>query len=190
MSSTPQDILDRIQKARKEGRKELNLDYQRYLGYPALSEIPSEVFELEHLEDLNLANNQIKALPADLHQLQNLKRLDLRGNPLETAPDVAGLVLDYSVYRRFETQLHPKQVRGLKVTSDEVPHLNEVSIFETIVELDLSDNGLTELPEALGSIRLEAYCFMGLNCENKPNQSHFVLRMHDIVFNINSLMLN
>jgi len=168
MSSTPQDILDRIQKARKEGRKELNLDYQRYLGYPALSEIPSEVFELEHLEDLNLANNQIKALPADLHQLQNLKRLDLRGNPLETAPDVAGLVLDYSVYRRFETQLHPKQVRGLKVTSDEVPHLNEDAIFETIVELDLSDNGLTALPESISQLTNLTTLYLGGNPLETP----------------------
>ena len=91
MSSIPQDILDLIQEARKEGRKELNFDYYDYLPYPALSEIPSEVFELKHLEVLRLANNQIKAIPADIHQLRNLKRLDLRGNPLETAPDVAGL---------------------------------------------------------------------------------------------------
>ena len=90
MSSTPQYVLNRIQEARKEGRKGLYLDYKENLPYSALSEIPSEVFELEHLEVLSLANNQIKALPTDLHQLQNLKRLDLRGNPLETAPDVAG----------------------------------------------------------------------------------------------------
>jgi internalin A len=52
-----------------------------------LTQIPSEVFELEHLEVLNLSWNQFITVPEFISKLQKLMSLDLRYNQLTTVPE-------------------------------------------------------------------------------------------------------
>ncbi len=75
MSDTPAVILAKIKEAKEKQLKELDLSW--YSTREQLTQIPSDLFELEHLEKLNLRNNNIKIIPQEISKLKNLKYLDL-----------------------------------------------------------------------------------------------------------------
>ena len=72
MSTTPQDILNEIQKAKEKKLKRLHL----YDPRQKLTEIPEEVFELDHLEELHLPGHAITTIPDQIKQLKQLKILE------------------------------------------------------------------------------------------------------------------
>lgn len=73
---------------------------------------PDGVLDLSHLENLNLAGNEITSLPP-LDRLPLLKRLDLRRNPIERITSRPGLLLDWSSYVRVENSIDPTHIVGL-----------------------------------------------------------------------------
>ena len=75
MSDIPVKIIFLIKKTKNEQLRELDLS-ARLTGF-YLKEIPVEVFEIEHLEQLSLRNNQINKIPTEISKLKNLKYLDL-----------------------------------------------------------------------------------------------------------------
>ena len=102
MSQTPKHILDKIQEAKEKQSKRLSLYREQ------LSKIPSEVFELDNLEELDLRYNQLTFVPSEIQALKNLKLLDLRSNPLQKVVNIRGLMLDYDVYQKVKSDLSPK----------------------------------------------------------------------------------
>lgn len=52
-----------------------------------LNEIPSSIFELRCLEELNLGNNKLNNIPGKISQLKELKVLILRSNNLRDLPE-------------------------------------------------------------------------------------------------------
>lgn len=53
----------------------------------ALTAIPEEILHLKHLKKLILSNNQISTISRKLEKLEALRYLDLSGNPLEFIPE-------------------------------------------------------------------------------------------------------
>ena len=76
-----EEALRRIQKCASTGKKELDLDG---LGLGAL---PEELFELSHLTELSVAENQLSTLPSGIGQLTSLTQLSLWENPINSLPD-------------------------------------------------------------------------------------------------------
>lgn len=52
-----------------------------------MDSIPNEIFELSHLEHLDIRENEIHHLPDDFKALQNLRFIDLRFNNIESLPN-------------------------------------------------------------------------------------------------------
>ncbi|VXB41915.1 leucine-rich repeat domain-containing protein [Maribacter litoralis] len=63
----------------------------QYIDEPPFRTIPSELLELEGLEQLTLYDLDIKTLPEDLYRLQNLEYLDLSMNKLTVSKEIAKL---------------------------------------------------------------------------------------------------
>jgi Leucine-rich repeat (LRR) protein len=78
---TTDEIRQKIQQVKKQRLTQLDLSSN------SLTEIPTEVFELEWLETLNLGNNRLTSVPESITRLTNLSQLDLCFNPLE-APSI------------------------------------------------------------------------------------------------------
>ncbi|MBZ5726015.1 MAG: hypothetical protein LAP87_13570 [Acidobacteriia bacterium] len=84
-----------------------------------LREIPSTVFSLRGLEELNLSRNQIKIVQEQIRGLGRLKRLDLTYNPIQKVPSVAGLVLDWDAHLRCRSALSRECIAGIQVFTGE-----------------------------------------------------------------------
>ncbi len=85
MSNIPFHIQAKIESARVEKLKELDLSYSATSF--KLTEIPAQVFELIDLEVLNLRNNQISIVPRALLNLRKLKALNLIDNKITEIPE-------------------------------------------------------------------------------------------------------
>lgn len=77
MKKIPESILKKIREAEEKGLKELDLSYDWENREKRLTQIPTEVFELDDLEVLNLSGNLLTAVPESISQLQNLTSLNL-----------------------------------------------------------------------------------------------------------------
>jgi hypothetical protein len=51
-----------------------------------LQELPSEIFEFQGIEVLDLRGNRFERLPANLSQLPNLRKVDMQGNLIQDLP--------------------------------------------------------------------------------------------------------
>ena len=90
-----------------------NKDTKLDLSGKGISYVPNEVFSLEHLEILNLGNNQLTGIDGKIENLINLKILDISNNsimdlPLELTKLSKLQVLNVSgnpLYNKFEPLL-------------------------------------------------------------------------------------
>lgn len=80
-------IKEKIKEAGEKQLKELDLRGAYPNKDTQLAQIPGEVFELEHLEVLDLSDNKFTTVPEAIAELQNLTKLDLSANELTTVPD-------------------------------------------------------------------------------------------------------
>ena len=85
MSNIPLYIQAKIKLAKEGKLRELDLSYQSTSF--KLREIPRQVFELRHLEVLNLRDNEIEEIPKEIIHLRNLKSLNLIDNRIKNIPD-------------------------------------------------------------------------------------------------------
>lgn len=85
MANIPFNIQAKIESARVEKLKELDLSYSATSF--KLREIPPQIFELKDLEVLNLRNNEISVIPRGILNLRNLKALNLIDNKITEIPE-------------------------------------------------------------------------------------------------------
>ena len=78
----PPRFRERIQAAKDQKLKKLDLSSISSRDDENLTEIPTEVWELEQLEVLNLSGNQLTTIPESITKLTNLTRLGLSNNQL------------------------------------------------------------------------------------------------------------
>jgi internalin A len=81
------EIKMRIKEAGEKQLKKLALSGVPVIKKKQLTQIPVEVFELEHLEVLNLSYNQLTTVPESISKLKNLTSLILYQNQLTTVPE-------------------------------------------------------------------------------------------------------
>ncbi len=79
-----QEAERRIAECRETQNPVLNLNC---LG---LTHLPSSIFSLTHLLDLDLSQNQLHVLPDIIGKLTVLRILDLSENPIRTLPETIG----------------------------------------------------------------------------------------------------
>ncbi|NEP52451.1 MAG: GTPase, partial [Moorea sp. SIO3C2] len=84
----PKRFREKIQEARKKNLEILDLRYE--YGFPPLTKIPEEVFEIKQIKVLKLSHNEIKTIPDSIVNLSNLSELDLSFNKLTELPECIG----------------------------------------------------------------------------------------------------
>jgi len=128
----------KIDRARRSGAKELDLNNDYGGEKHKLTELPASLSQLTQLESLNLSGNQLTVLPEWLSKLTQLRSLDLSGNRLTVLPE-------------WLSQL--TQLRSLNLSGNQLTMLPEwLGQLAQLQALDLSGNEFTVLPEWLGQL--------------------------------------
>lgn len=101
-----------------------------------LAELPSELYDLTHLEELVVIDNLLRTLPEELPSLTNLKRLYLFYNEINEMPGFIGEMkslthLDLSCNK---IEKLPKQIMDLENLKYLDLRCNHLSIPENILE--------------------------------------------------------
>jgi len=85
---TPDEIRQKLQQVKKQRLTELDLSNpSRIPEWEKLTQIPTEVFEWEWLETLNLSWNKLTSVPKAISRLTNLSKLDLSWNKLTSGAE-------------------------------------------------------------------------------------------------------
>ena len=102
-------------------------------------ELPAQVFELEMLEELDLAFGEITAIDSAIERLRDLRTLDLTAHQIKVLPDELGKL---------------KNLEVLKLGSNELRRISdEAARLPSLKTLDLSFNQLERLPRSLSVSR-------------------------------------
>ena len=104
---TPDEIRQKLQQVKKQRLTELDLSNPSWTPeWEKLTKIPTEVFEWEWLETLNLSGNQLTSVPKAISRLTNLSKLDLSGNQLTSGAEsltrltnLSGLYLGFNALK-------------------------------------------------------------------------------------------
>jgi Leucine-rich repeat (LRR) protein len=142
-------------------------------GYD-LSEIPSSLFVLSNLEELDLANNNLTSYQLSLlvEYLPKLKKLNLDSNELTALPESIGELNQLISLNLFSNQLKvlPKslgqlsQLAELDVGRNDLTALPEsFAQLKQLQSLTLSENELSELPESIGQLSQLTILDLGAN---------------------------
>lgn len=127
-----QEALQRIREAKISKATELSL-----FGLK-LTQLPPQLYELTHLESLDLSHNKLGHLPPQVRQLSNLKRLHLTKNELTKLPtELSQLVGLQSL------SLNDNQFREFPL---------EVCLLPKLEWLNLNRNQLTKLPPEISQL--------------------------------------
>ena len=87
MSKTPEWALKKIKEAKEKQLWGLDLNGKDHTENEKLTDIPEEVFELEHLKSLDLSINLLKDIPESIIKLKNLTILDISCNEFSNFPE-------------------------------------------------------------------------------------------------------
>jgi hypothetical protein len=131
LTITPQEVIERIRKAKGQGGR---LD----LAGIGLREVPSEVWTLTDLVDLQLSNNEITALPEAFGHLKRLERLGVAGNRLRALPESIG-----NCAKLEGLWAHGNLLGSLPATIEKC---------EWMRNLMLAGNRLRSLPDGIGKL--------------------------------------
>ncbi|MEZ2301254.1 MAG: COR domain-containing protein [Microcoleus sp.] len=149
------EARQRIEKARQEGARELDLSRLKlrelpqaissltnlrvlYLSDNQLTELPEIAF-LTQLQQLSLSNNQLKELPQTIASLTQLQVLYLHNNQLTELPEAIGSLT---------------QLQFLSLSNNQLRELPEaITSLTQLQTIDLSTNQVRELPDALAYLK-------------------------------------
>lgn len=142
MSKVPTFVRESLREAKREQLKSLNIsgfEGGYYSFDQRISKIPSTLFSLPQLEELNLSNNSLTTISTAISALRNLTSLNLSNNKLLTFPDAI-------------TQLH--NLRTLDLRGNQLKTIsNSISQLQNLQSLNLSNNELTAIPEAVFELK-------------------------------------
>jgi internalin A len=150
--NTPVWVGERIEKAKEQKSKELDLSWPvDQLGEKLVS-FPAEIQELLDLQVLNFSGNRLTKLPDSIAHLPNLTSLDLSSNELRTLPDS----LSHLSNLTYLNVSHNK----IRTLPDSILHL------QNLISLDLGYNLLNILPEQIHQLQnliILDLCYNGLS---------------------------
>jgi internalin A len=154
---------EKIDEARATKLKRLNLSGGALDKRSSrLNHIPSEIFEMHWLEELNLSYNELSHIPSEIAELKNLRVLIIWGNKLTSLPESIGNL---------------SKLTTLDVSYNKLTALPEaIGNLSQLTELNVSSNKLTALPEAIVNLPLKnnesKYSFeWGLQVKGNPLES-------------------
>ncbi len=158
--------LRRIEKARKTGATELNLNG---LG---LRKIPREIGKLPRLSELNLENNQLKELPLEIENLTSLTTLNIKRNELKEISSGIGNLSALTILSLRDNHLTslPPEIGQLTKLIKLNFHGNRLSTLpqeftqlSTLKNLSFGANQLTALPIEIAQLTSLTTLFLGAN---------------------------
>ena len=159
MANTPQRYLKKIREAKEKQLKRLDLSNDlRTNDKEKLTDIPTEVFELEWLEVLNLSGNKLTTLPETITRLQQLTSLDLSYNRLRTLPKAISRLQQLTSLNLSGNQLRTmpeaitrlQKLTSLNLTGNQLTSISEqITHLKILTKLDFGFNKLTIIPECL-----------------------------------------
>jgi len=149
---TRQQVLEQRLVSARRGTNWLDLSGLR------LREIPAEVWNYQHLIELNLGGNRLRSLPPEIARLENLERLYLDDNRIEALPPEIGMLprlkwLDLDANRLHD--LPPEMARLQELTHLKLQHNRFKTFPGVILELPhlellfLAGNRMGELPPVI-----------------------------------------
>ena len=172
LSISPQEVIERIHKAKGPGGR---LD----LTGVGLREVPSEVWTLTDLADLQLSNNKLTFLPEGLGNLKHLERLGLAGNRLRSLPEsvgncvkLEGLWAHGNVLGSLPTTIGKCEwLRHLMLAGNRLRALpDSVGSLDALEELSVPGNRLKAVPETIvGCVSLRALDLHGNAISTLPD---------------------
>ncbi len=165
MGIATENALKKIQEARGQHLTKLDLS-QKFdtSGQKKLKCLPTELFELEQLEVLDLAHNLLQSLPDEMAQLQNLTFLDLENNQLSSLPE-------------WMAQL--QNLTHLYLVHNGLSSLPEwMAQLHNLTHLNLSYNQLSSLPEWMAQLYNLAY--LNLSYNRLRSLSEWMLQLHNL----------
>lgn len=141
-----------IEKEKKEKTGFLNLSKMK------LDNIPPQVFELIHLKELILGENNISEIPNTIINLKNLEKLVLSQNPIQHIPTSIGRLTNLKEFKLNSGQLNDFPNTLLEIIG--ISHItlenNQIDFLPRKIEelrnlknLDLTGNPVMNLPKNL-----------------------------------------
>lgn len=132
-SDYPHEVKKRIKEAEEMGLIRLDLNAM------GLTRVPLEVFNLTHLQLLDLRNNFLEELPGNISLLANLTELRLRGNRLTKIPvELCGLT----------------KLKYLQISDNRLKELPDgLGLLSNLEIMDLNSNSLKKLPKSFFKLK-------------------------------------
>jgi Leucine-rich repeat (LRR) protein len=126
----------------------------------SLTEVPLEITKLKNLYDLDLQSNKLTKLPEGMSKMKSLKHLNLSGNPIHLLPTDLGafpsleiLELNSSVIMSFDPFTYEEKEEEIRIDIDWNKTIKQLSEINTLKELMLDRNHLTELPASVADMK-------------------------------------
>jgi Leucine-rich repeat (LRR) protein len=135
MSDTPEYILEKIQKAARDGLSRLDLSFDWEDEHDELTKFPDEVFELKDIETLDLSWHRLDSIPDEIATLQNLKSLLLSGNDFANIPG--------AIYKLKGLTTLDLSFNGITELQESIAELNSLKY------LDLVRNRIRSIPQSI-----------------------------------------
>ena len=134
--------------------------------------LPAALFQLRHLEQLDLSSTELSDLPAEIARLKNLRKLYLSSNYLSSLPEeITGLQELRELYlgsNQFSSipscVVQLCNLRALYMSSNQLSELpSEIDQLQKLITLDLSLNRLSSLPKEIFKLRKLRYFSLSSN---------------------------
>ena len=156
-----ENILRRIREAKEQRLTKLSLSHKFLEESEQLAEIPSEVFELDHLKVLDLSGNALTSVPESISKLQSLTSLNLSNNRLTSLPESIS-----ELQALADLNVGGNEFSALSAAISKIPNLisldagyNKLGVFPEFVlelqnlkSLSMGGNELSALPESISKL--------------------------------------
>lgn len=117
-----------------------------------LKALPSCIGDLPDLEILTCSHNRLKCLPNTMHKLENLVQLDASFNKLKQLPRLPDN-LEYFYISCNYISVISQRLGNLKVLSARENEIVNFPLLETAIQIDLSFNELVVIPTNIYKLR-------------------------------------
>jgi internalin A len=199
---TDHSLLERLTVALGVAPNETEYNEQGYLIKLDLSsldipQLPEELGQLIHLQELYLQNNQLMGIPPELGQLANLQRLDLDNNQLTyISPELGQLANLEKLY------LHENQLTFIPPEMSQLANLQQLSLdgnqlmhippelikLANLQQLSLDGNQLTLIPpEMCQLVNLQLLSLDGNQLTHIPPELDKLTNLQELYLQNNQL---